>query len=318
MHHAAIDRYAYQASCIHHVDGRFKLLVTLLVTIAVLSLPPLAISPVFYFAIGPFALLVLAGIPLTFVFKHIALVSPFILVLALSCPFYDRTAMTLPIGPYLVQTTAGWVRCLAILAKFTVSMLALIGLVSTTRFTHLLVALQSLRVPSILVMQLGFLYRYIFVLIEQVHQVLRARNARRLRYLGLKQEIKLATAMIGSLLIRCLDTAEQINITMAARGFTGQWHSLSPSRLQSRDWLFLVCSVTYLAVVYLLVTHSLAWEPIGELDLASSGPFFVWLHPAVSTIKPTSPASLSLPDEKIARSRAHDGILRQAPRTNHD
>jgi hypothetical protein len=39
-----------------------------------------------------------------------------------------------------------------------------------------------------------------------------------------------------------------------------------------------------------------------------------WLHPAVSTIKQTSPASPSLPGEKIARSRADDGILRQAPR----
>jgi cobalt/nickel transport system permease protein len=258
MHHAAIDRYAYQDSCIHQLDSRCKLLVTLAVTVAVLSLPPLAISPVFYFAIGPFALLVLAGIPLRFVFKHIALVSPFILVLALSCPFYDRTAMTLPIGPHLVHTTAGWVRCLAILSKFMVSMLALIGLVSTTRFTHVLVALQTLRVPNILVMQLGFLYRYIFVLIEQVHQVLRARNIRRLRYLGLKQEIKLTTAMIGSLLIRCLDTAEQINITMAARGFSGQWHSLSRPQINTRDWLFLACSLAYLTVVTLMVTRTLA------------------------------------------------------------
>jgi len=55
-------------------------------------------------------------------------------------------------------------------------------------------------------------------------------------------------------------------------------------------------------------------EPVGELDLASSGPFFARLHPAVSTIKPTSPASPSLPDKKIARSRADDGILRHTPR----
>ena len=232
------------------------MLATLALTVAVLSLPPLAISPVFYFAIGPFALLVLARVPLTFVFKHITLVSPFILVLALSCPFYDRSAMNLPIGPHLFHTTAGWVRCGSILAKFTVSMLALIGLVSTTRFTRLLAALQALHVPGILVMQLGFLYRYIFVLIEQGHQIVRARNGRRLRYLGLKQEIRLATAMIGSLLIRCLETAEQINITMAARGFTGQWHSLSRSKIQPRDWIFLGGSLAYLVGLHLIATRT--------------------------------------------------------------
>ncbi len=33
---------------------------------------------------------------------------------------------------------------------------------------------------------------------------------------------------------------------------------------------------------------------VGKPDLASSGPFSTWLHPAVSTIKPTSPASAAL------------------------
>jgi len=55
-------------------------------------------------------------------------------------------------------------------------------------------------------------------------------------------------------------------------------------------------------------------EPVGEPHLASSGPFSAWLHPAASTIQPTSPASPSLPGEKMARSRADAGIVRQAPR----
>jgi len=48
----------------------------------------------------------------------------------------------------------------------------------------------------------------------------------------------------------------------------------------------------------------------------------IWLRAAlfppgctlVSTIKQTSPASPSLPDEKMTRSRADDGILRQTPK----
>ena len=51
---------------------------------------------------------------------------------------------------------------------------------------------------------------------------------------------------------------------------------------------------------------------VGKLDLASSGPFSAWPHPAASTIEQTSPASPSLPGEKIARSRADDGVFRQS------
>ena len=51
---------------------------------------------------------------------------------------------------------------------------------------------------------------------------------------------------------------------------------------------------------------------VGKLDLASSGPFSAWPHPAASTIEQTSPASPSLPGEKTARSRADDGVFRQS------
>jgi len=51
---------------------------------------------------------------------------------------------------------------------------------------------------------------------------------------------------------------------------------------------------------------------VGKPDLASSGPFSTWLHPAVSTIEQTSPASPSLPGEKTARSRADDGVFRRS------
>jgi hypothetical protein len=37
---------------------------------------------------------------------------------------------------------------------------------------------------------------------------------------------------------------------------------------------------------------------VRKLDLASSGLFSAWLHPAPSSIKPISPASPSLPGEK--------------------
>jgi len=51
---------------------------------------------------------------------------------------------------------------------------------------------------------------------------------------------------------------------------------------------------------------------VGKPDLASSGPFSAWRHPAASAIEPTSPASPSLPGEKIAHSRAHNGVFRQS------
>jgi len=253
MHHAHIDKFAYQDSVIHRLDCRVKFIVLLIFTVMVMSLPRTSLSILACYAIGPFAILVLGKIPLRFTFKQILLVSPFVLVLALSCPLYDKTPVSLAFGPFVWQSTMGWLRCFVILGKFTVTMLALIALVSTTRFADLLTGLQWLGMPKVLVIQLGFLYRYIFVLIDRAHHILRARAIRKLKSLGFRRELKTAAAMLGSLFIRSIDTAERINIAMQGRGFDGRWHSISRLQIRRADLLFALIAASFMSGLYFLI-----------------------------------------------------------------
>ena len=253
MHHAHIDKFAYQDSAIHRLDSRVKFLVVLVFTAVVISLPRTSLSILVCYAVGPFAVLVLAGIPLRFVFKQIVLVSPFVIVLALSCPLYDRTPIAVGFGPLSWQSTVGWLRCFAILGKFVVTMLALIALVSTTRFNDLLSGLQRLGVPKLLIIQLGFLYRYIFVLIDRAHRILRARAGRKLKSLGFSAELRTAASMLGSLFIRSINSAERISIAMQARGFDGSWRTLTALRIRRSDIVFVLIAVAYILGLYLFV-----------------------------------------------------------------
>jgi cobalt/nickel transport system permease protein len=253
MHHAYIDKFAYQDSPVHRLDSRVKFIVVLIFTAVVISLPRTSPSVLACYAVGPFTILVLGRIPLRFAFKHILMVSPFVLVLALSCPLYDKTPVSVAFGPFLWKSSLGWMRCFVILAKFIVTMLALIGLVSTTRFNDLLTGLQRLGLPRLLIIQLGFLYRYIFVLIDRAHHILRARAGRKLRNLGTKAELKIAAAMLGSLLICSLDTAERINIAMQARGFDKNWRSLSKLQIRRSDLIFSLTAASFLLVLHFLV-----------------------------------------------------------------
>jgi len=253
MHHAHIDKFAYQDSPIHRLDCRVKFIAVFVFTAVVVSLSRTSFSILVCYAIGPFTILVLAKIPLRFAFKHVLLVSPFILVLALSCPLYDKSPVAIAFGPFFWNSTVGWMRCFTILGKFVVTMLALICLVSTTRFGDLLTGLQRLGLPKLLVIQLGFLYRYIFVLIDRAQRILRARQVRKLRNLGLKAELKIAAAMVGSLLVRSIDTAERINIAMQARGFDGQWRSLSNLRIRYYDLLFALSAACFILGLYFFV-----------------------------------------------------------------
>ena len=250
MHHAHIDKFAYQDSPVHRLDARVKFIAAIIFTAFVISLPRTSFAILFCYAIGPFVILVLGRIPLKFVFKHILLVSPFVLVLALSCPLYDKTPVKIAFGPSVFQTTVGWVRCCTICGKFVVTMLALIALVSTTRFSNLLAGLGKLGVPKLLIIQLGFLYRYIFVLIDTAQHILRAKAGRTFRNLGVKQEMKIASAMLGSLFIRSIDTAERINIAMHGRGFDGNWRTISRLKISNNDYIFSVLFSVFVISLY--------------------------------------------------------------------
>jgi len=254
MHHAHIDKFAYQDSPVHRLDARVKFIAAVIFTAIVISLSRTSFAILFCYAVGPFVILVLSRIPLKFVFKQILIVSPFVLILALSCPLYDKTPVKIAFGPSVFQTTAGWMRCCTICGKFIVTMLTLIALVSTTRFSNLLVGLGKLGVPKLLVIQLGFLYRYIFVLIDTAQHILRARAGRTLRNLGLKQEMKTASAMLGSLFIRSIDTAEQINIAMQGRGFNGTWRTISRLKISNNDYIFGVFFTVFVISLYYFVS----------------------------------------------------------------
>jgi cobalt/nickel transport system permease protein len=246
MHHAYIDKFAYQDSPIHRLDSRIKFVVVLVYTAVVISLPRTSPAILACYAVGPFTILVWAKIPLRFALKHILVISPFILVLALSSVLYDRTPGTVSFGPFTCSAARGWVRCFTILGKFIITMLALIALVSTTRFNDLLAGLRKLGLPRILIIQLGFLYRYIFLIIDRAQHMLRSRAGRKTRNLGLRTELKLAAAMLGSLLIRSIDDAEHIDIAMRARGFDGNWRTISRLKIRGSDLVFAAIAACFL------------------------------------------------------------------------
>ena len=249
MHHSYLDKYADGDSFFHRLDSRAKFIAAVTFTVFVLLAGPRAIAVLFCFAIGPFAVLVWAGIPLPFVFRRIAAVCPFILVLALSCPIYDKTDAQIFLGPYILPVTVGWLRCLAIMGRFTVTMMTLFALVSTMRFADLLAGLERMKMPQILVVQLGMLYRYLFVIVDRIHHILLARGARRLRSLGFRRETAVAAAMTGALFIRSIETSQKIQIAMQGRGFCGKFHSIGKAQLSAADWLFAAAVIVYIALM---------------------------------------------------------------------
>jgi cobalt/nickel transport system permease protein len=229
-----LDRLAYLDSPAHRLDPRAKLLATLAFIAAVVSFPKYEVSALAPFVFFPLLLAAAGNVPLRLIARRVAIVSPFAIMIGLFNPLLDR-APGIVVGP--VPISAGWLSFASILARFALTMSSVLVLTATTSFPSLCQGLTALRVPRAFVVQLLFLYRYLFLLAEESARLRRARDLRGLGARG--RTLRVAAAALGVLFTRTLDRAERIYQAMAARGFDGTIRQLRTLRFRGSDALFL-------------------------------------------------------------------------------
>jgi cobalt/nickel transport system permease protein len=246
MHHHFIDRYAMGDSPIHRLDARAKLAVVLAYTIVLISFDRYTVSDLAPMAILPLGLLWFGRVPVWFGLRRVVILSPFILMLVLMSPFYDHTPHVVAMGPWHFVISGGWLTAADIFLKFALGVLALTAMMCTTPFSLLLEAMRRLGTPQVVVMQLGFLYRYVFVLMDEAMRVRRARDFRGAASATMERRLAAVGGIIGALFIRTLDRSQRIHIAMAARGYRGEPRSLSRLHFTAVDGIFLLATAVYL------------------------------------------------------------------------
>ncbi len=94
-------------------------------------------------------------------------------------------------------------------------------LASATPFPELLAAMR-MRLPKLLVAVIGLMWRYLFVLVDEVLRLMRAREARSGQADGsrgggsLAWRARVTGGMAGNLMLRSFDRSERIYAAMAA------------------------------------------------------------------------------------------------------
>jgi cobalt/nickel transport system permease protein len=251
VHHASIDRHAGLESPVHRLDARAKLLATLGFTAAAISEPRTEFAGLLPYLVPPLAVILISGVPLGFVFKRVLIVSPFALVVAGLNPIFETELVTVTLGPLMNETSAtvrlGFVTGSAILLKFLISVLALLALATTTRLHRLAGAMSSLGLPRLLAMQVAFLYRYLFVVIDEFERRRRAVDVRTIGRIGFGSRARAAGSALAGLFARSLDRAERVTAAMCARGFDGTLPRVPGARLRLWDVAFVLCTVALAA-----------------------------------------------------------------------
>ena len=238
-----LDRLSYQETFVHRLDPRIKLITTLLFLFTVISFSKYEVAALLPFFLFPVILLTAGEIPLLFILKKVAIVSPFAIFIGIFNPLLDAAQVAVLPG---LTLAAGWFSFASILLKFVLTVSTALLLIATTSFPTVCHGLRQLGVPSLFVSQLLFLYRYIFVLAEETMRIVRARDMRSFGRMG--TGIKVFVRIVGVLFLRTIERAERIYYAMLARGFQGDMPTSKRYSIAPRDLVFTAAVVVYLFV----------------------------------------------------------------------
>jgi cobalt/nickel transport system permease protein len=223
MKHTTIDHFAKYSS-FYRIDPRAKIVGLLLFVVCVAlmqSVPYLILAFIIIFLLG-----VASNIPTAHLVTRYGISLPFILFASVTLYFTS--------GPELA---------LAMFIRISTCVLALIMLTATTDFFDLLKGFQSMKMPKIFLGLLMFMYRFIFLLREEMHRMSQARKARGFRggkHLFDREGFRTISYTIGALLVRSSERGNRIYDGMLTRGYDGNIRTLNPMKFTGLAMVFVV------------------------------------------------------------------------------
>jgi cobalt/nickel transport system permease protein len=224
------------ASPVHRLDPRAKLLGLVAITLIAVS-TPLELWPVFACCAGAlFAVAAAARVSPRAIWRRIRFLLPLVLAAAVFLPFVRDGGQTWELGPLTVHEQ-GLETFAAVSIKAIIGTVSAVLLTATTTFPQVLRGLEAMRTPRLLVLIAAFMYRYLFVIVEETGRMRAAlaarayqpRNALQARPIG-----RVATAMF----LRTYARGERVYQAMLARGYSGHMPQLSPLALHRADVAF--------------------------------------------------------------------------------
>jgi cobalt ECF transporter T component CbiQ len=169
--------------------------------------------------------------------------------------FVTPGEVVLPLGHWFGHevglTRQGLTSAALIVCRVATSISLVLLLTLTTSWSRLLAALRALFVPRLLVLVLGMAYRYLFVLLDSVAEMVTARRARTVAAKRSRRgERAVASFSAGALFGKAHALSEEIHQAMLARGFSGEVVSLERAHIGLID---VVALVACLALAILVV-----------------------------------------------------------------
>jgi cobalt/nickel transport system permease protein len=239
------------ASPVHRRDPRAKILGLFGVTVVAVSVSPRQWPVWVACAAVLVALAATARVPPGVLWRRGRIVLAPVIAVALVVPLVRSGGETWSLGPLTVHE-AGLEVLAGVAAKALIGTFAAVLFGCTTTFPAALRGLEALHVPRVLVLIAQMMYRYLFVLVEELGRLRLALAAR-----AYKPRTALQAAALGraatSLFLRSHARGERVHLAMRARGYNGRMPYIEPLAFARADALFVAAVAVALVPVRAVV-----------------------------------------------------------------
>jgi cobalt/nickel transport system permease protein len=229
------EETARRPGLLQKLDPRVKIITTLALLIAVALARNLWVIAIIY-AVAV-ALAAASSIPVGFFIKRVWLFMPFFtLIIALPAFFAvpGPPLATLPFGQIITRT--GTLTALFLLLRVSTSVSYGMLLVLSTPWNTLLKGLHVLKVPDTFILILGMTFRYIYLLLNTLDDMLLSRKSRVVGTLDGAAQRRIVGATAGTMLGKSLALSGDVYLAMQSRGYTGTPKTMDTFQMRGRDW----------------------------------------------------------------------------------
>jgi cobalt/nickel transport system permease protein len=177
-------------------------------------------------------LIAVAGLRPRFVLTRMVVEIPFVLA-TLLFPFLAGGPTIEVLGVELSR--AGLWDMWNILAKATLGLLTSIVLAGTTEIPRVLAGFDALRVPRVITAIMGFMIRYLDVVLGEFRRMRVAMQSRAYapRWLG---HVRPYAQSAGTIFVRSYERGERVYLAMASRGYTGHMPPATVGSATAAEW----------------------------------------------------------------------------------
>ena len=252
----SMDELALLNSPIHRIHPLIKLVVTLSYVFIVVSFNKYDLSGLVFMIIFLISMYILGDISFFSSIKKLKIILPICIFLGIFNPFFDKVII-FNIGE--LEVTSGMVSGLTLIIKGMFSVLASYLLFATTGIEKICYALRIIHIPKIIVTQLLLTYRYITVLLTEANNIYQAYSLRAPKQKGV--HYKVWGSLLGQLLLRSIDRANDVYESMLLRGYNGEFNNSLKRKFKISDFLFLII---WLGIFY-ITRFTIIFEFIGKI-----------------------------------------------------